>query len=492
MKPGHLIHVIGITLMALSAALALAGVVALIYAEREALAFMAAAGLTLIVGLTAFRRTRLARDLTIREGYAVVALSWVVVGMAGATPYLFSGVIETPVAALFESVSGFTTTGATVFGDIESLPKGILFWRSTTQWLGGMGIVLLGVAILPILGIGGIQLFKAEVPGPTAERLTPRIRQTATTLWYVYAGLTAIQIVLYLIGGMTPFDAVVHAFTTLSTGGFSSRNASIAAFESPYIQYVTIAFMYLAGINFTLHYQFTRFRLRYADDAEWRFYTGTLLAATAVMFLLALNSAVAAGPERTFRDALFQVTSIVTTTGFVTFDYESWGGAAALLLVFLMFMGGMAGSTAGGMKAMRVRLLLRHGLTELRRSIHPRAVIVARMGTTPIPDRVLYRALAFALFFIGLFAAGAFALALLGHDLITAFGASAASIGNIGPGLGGVGPVDHYGWMGPASHGVLIFLMLAGRLELFTILLLFHPDLWRRHAASPILRAHST
>jgi trk system potassium uptake protein TrkH len=484
----HLVHVIGITLMALSLALVVAAGVAFAYAESEATAFLAAAGLSFVVGTVAFRRTRLARDLTIREGYAVVGLSWIVVGIVGATPYLFSGVIGSPIAALFESISGFTTTGATVFDDIESLPRSIIFWRAMTQWLGGMGIVLLGVAILPFLGVGGMQLFRAEVPGPATERLTPRIRQTATALWYVYAGLTAMQIVLYLIGGLSLFDAVVHSFATLSTGGFSSRTASLA-FESRFIQYVTIVFMYLAALNFTLHYQLTRGRLRYTQDAEWRFFTAGLGVATVVIFLVAITGPVAGGVEETFRASLFQVTSIITTTGFVTFDYESWGAAAALTLLFLMFMGGMAGSTAGGMKAMRLRLLLRHGLAELKRSIHPRAVIVARLGTTPVPDRTFYRVLAFALFFLGLFAAGAFALTLLGHDLITALGASAASIGNIGPGLGGVGPVDNYGWMGGASHAVLLFLMLAGRLELFTILLLFHPDLWRRYAGPPIMGA---
>lgn len=488
MKFGHLVHVTGITLMALSAALAVAGVVALGFGESDALSFFGAAALSLGTGVVAFRRTRLERDLSIREGYAVVAFSWIVVGIAGALPYLFSGVIGSPVAALFESISGFTTTGSTVFGDIEALPKSVIFWRAMTQWLGGMGIVLLGIAVLPFLGIGGMQLFRAEVPGPTAERLTPRIRHTATTLWYVYAGLTALQVVLYVLGDMSWFEAIVHAFTTLSTGGFSSRNASLAAF-SPYIQYVTIVFMYLAAINFTLHYQLTRGRVRYQRDAEWRFFSATLGFATIVIFFVALPAFAGESAESTFRAALFQVTSIITTTGFVSANYELWGGAAALALLFLMFMGGMAGSTAGGMKAMRVRLLLWHGLTELKRSVHPRAVIVARLGNVPVPDRTFYRVLAFVLFFIGLFAAGAFVLALLGHDLVTAIGASAASIGNIGPGLGDVGPVDHYGWMGAPSHLVLVFLMLAGRLELFTVLLLFHPDLWRRHSKAPIMRA---
>jgi trk system potassium uptake protein TrkH len=410
-----------------------------------------------------------------------VALSWIAVGLAGAMPYLLSGTVTSPVAAFFESISGFTTTGATVFSDIENLPRGILFWRSMTQWLGGMGIVLLGIAILPFLGVGGMQLFRAEVPGPSPERLAPRIRNTASLLWIVYGGLTAAQVVLFLLGGMAPFEAVNHAFTTLSTGGFSTRNASLAAFESPYIQYVTILFMYLAALNFTLHFRALSGRFDYWKDVELRFFTLVLVGCTVLVFGLVLLGGGEGGLERSFRDSLFQTVSITTTTGFVTFDYERWVGGVQFLLLCLMFMGGMAGSTAGGMKAMRIYLLMRHSLTELKRNLHPRAVVVAHLGSRPVKDRVFLRILAFALSFLTLFGAGAFVLSLLGHDLSTAIGASAASIGNIGPGLGGVGPIDNYGWMGPASHGTLIFLMLAGRLEIFTILLLFHPDLWRRH-----------
>lgn len=481
MKYKHLVHVVGITLMALSVALALAGLVSLYYGEGDAIALGGAAAIAALSGYTAYSRTRMERDLTIREGYAVVALSWITVGLAGAVPYLLSGVLTSPLAAFFESVSGFTTTGATVFSDIESLPRGILFWRSVTQWLGGMGIVVLGIAILPFLGVGGMQLFRAEVPGPTPEFLAPRVRNTASLLWVVYGGLTAAQIVLFLLGGLTPFDAINHAFTTLSTGGFSTRNASLAAFDSPYIQYVTILFMYLAAVNFTLHFRALKGRFAYWKDAEWRFFSGVLLGSAALIFVLTIGGGAGGGVERTFRDALFQTVSIGTTTGFVTFDFELWAVGAQFLLLGLMFMGGMAGSTGGGMKAMRVYLLLRHGLTELKRSIHPRAVVVAHLGPRPVDDRVFLRIFGFALFFFALFGAGAFLLTLLGHDLTTAIGASAASIGNIGPGLGGVGAVDNYGWMGPASHAVLIFLMLAGRLEIFTILLLLHPDLWRRY-----------
>lgn len=478
----HLVHVVGLILVALSAAMGVTTVLALLWGDGDFLAFLLSTIVTAGAGLLAARRTSLARELSVREGYAVVSLAWLATGVAGALPFLIAGVTRSPVAAVFESVSGFTTTGATIFGDIEALPRGILFWRGFTQWLGGMGIIVLGIAILPFLGVGGMQLFRAEVPGPTPERLQPRIAQTAKLLWYVYAGMTVVQVVLYLFGGVSLFDAVTHAFTTLSTGGFSPRNSSLAAF-SPYVQYVTIAFMYLAGINFALHFRaLTGQPGRYLRDSEWRFFTGLLAAAAALVFVVILAARAVAGPgvETALRHALFQVVSIATTTGYVTYDYELWPVAAQLILLLLMLVGGMSGSTGGGMKAIRVYVLIRHGLSEMKKSLHPRAVTVTRVGRLALREDVLLNIFAFVLLYAGLFGVGALALTLLGHDLVTAFGASAASIGNIGPGLGEVGAVDNYGWMGPLSHTVLIFLMLVGRLEIFTVLLLFHPDLWRR------------
>ncbi len=483
MRFRHLIHVVGIILIALAAGLLLTTAVAWLYGGPDVWAFAGSTVGTAVVGLVAFKTTGLERDLTVREGYAVVSMAWVAVGVAGAVPYLLAGVISSPVAAFFESVSGFTTTGATVFSEIETLPRGVLLWRALTQWFGGMGIIVLGIAILPFLGVGGMQLFRAEVPGPKPERLAPRIRQTATLLWYVYGGLTAVQAILYLVGGLSLFEAVTHAFTTLSTGGFSPRNASIAAYDSPFVHYVTILFMYLAGVNFTLHFQALNRRPGYWKDSEWKFFTFVVLMATLIMVALNLARSDYAGLgfEPALRDSLFQVVSISTTTGFVSADYEQWAVGAQFLLLMLMFMGGMAGSTAGGMKAMRIYVLFRQGLAELKRSLHPQAVLPTWLGKKVVRDATLLRIMAFALFFIGLFVGGAFVMTLLGHDLVTAVGASAASIGNIGPGLGGVGAVDNFGWMGPVSHLVLIFLMLAGRLEIFTVLVLFHPDLWRRY-----------
>jgi trk system potassium uptake protein TrkH len=479
----HLLHVVSLILLALSGALGLTFVLASAYGDGDAGAFLLSGAILVVLGLVGYWQTGLDRDLTVREGYAVVSLAWIAVGAAGALPYLLTGTITSPVGAQFESVSGFTTTGATVFAQIEGLPHGVLFWRSLTQWLGGMGIIVLGIAILPFLGVGGMQLFKAEVPGPTPERLQPRIAQTAKLLWYVYAALTGTQAVLYLLGGMEPFEAVTHAFTTLSTGGFSPRDASIAAYDSPYIQYVTVLFMYLAGVNFTLHYRAATARPGvYLKDSEWRFFTLMAVGPTALVLLITIGDGLfdLAGFERAFRDALFQVVSIATTTGFVSADYELWPIGAQVILLLLMFVGGMAGSTAGGMKTLRIYVLARQALSELRKSLHPRAVILARVGQRVVKEDVLLRILSFVIVYLALFAAGVLLMAVLGHDLNTSIGASAASIGNIGPGIGDVGAVDNYGWMDPISQLVLVFLMLVGRLEIFTVLLLFHPGLWRR------------
>ena len=478
----HLIHVVSLVLLALAVALLVTGVLALFYGDGDAGAFLFTASVTLLAGLLGRRFTSLQRDLNVREGYAVVGLTWIAIGVVGAVPYLLADVLDSPVAALFESISGFTTTGATVFGDIESLPRGILFWRSLTQWIGGMGIIVLGIAILPFLGVGGMQLFQAEVPGPTPERLRPRIAQTAKLLWLVYAGLTATEAGLLMIGGMGPFDAVNHSLTTMSTGGFSPRNASIAAYDSGFIQYVIIAFMYLAGINFALHYRaLGRQWSAYGRDPEWRLYTVIIAVTTVILMVGALSTPISAlaGSERAFRDALFQAVSLTTTTGYVSFDYELWPASAQMTILVMLFLGGMVGSTAGGMKTMRLYILLRHGITELRRSLHPSAVLLTRLGRTPVAEHLLLNVLAFILLYLLMFVLGALLLSMLGSDLTTSISAAASAIGNVGPGLGSVGAVDNYGWMNWQSQLVLAFLMLVGRLEVFTILVLFHPDLWR-------------
>ena len=475
-------NVVGLLQVFVALAMVAAAGVALGYGDGDAPAFLLSAGITAGVGLAAYRLTRFEGDLTQREGFAIVTLAWTATALFGSLPYLLTGVVESPMPAVFEAMSGFTTTGATIFRDIESLPHGILFWRSLTHWLGGMGIIVLVIAVLPFLGVGGMQLFQAEVPGPTPERLRPRITQTAKLLWFVYVGLTAAEAALYLLGGMGAFDAVNHAFATMATGGFSTRNASIAAYDSAYIHWVTVVFMYLAGVNFSLHFRAATGSFTYWKDREWRFFTGVVVVAAAVIAVvnLAAGSYGAAGVEPAIRDAVFQVVAIVTTTGFVSADYELWMPAAQMVLFALFFVGGMAGSTGGGVKAVRVLLLLKQTANELRRHLHPRAVLVARVGRKPVREEVMANIVGFVILYLLLCLAGAVAMSFLGMDLLTAIGASIATVGNVGPGFGDVGATDNYAWISDPALAVLSFLMLVGRLEIYTVLLLFHPEMWKR------------
>ncbi len=466
----------------------ISGFVAWAYGGSDTIPLFLSAAIAIVAGLAAYRFTSLAGDLSVRESYLIVTLSWLGAALFGALPYWLAGVVGSPLDAFFESISGFTTTGASIFPDPESLPRGILFWRDFSQWLGGMGIIVLAVAVLPFLGVGGMQLFQAEVPGPTPDRLRPRISQTAKILWVVYVGFTAAQALLYLVGGMSVFDAVTHAFGTMPTGGFSTRTDSIAAFDSPFIEYVTIVFMYVAGINFSLHYRALRGKPRsLLADGEWRFYSILLGLAAAIVIAAHLASGTYqdGGPtfawlEATFRASLFQVVSIGTTTGYATADYVTWPAVTQVTLFFLMFVGGMAGSTGGGMKTMRLWVLLKQGIVELRKHLHPRAVVLTHVGGRAVNEGVMLKILAFLFLFMTSFIVGALLLSALGMDLETAAGASAAAIGNIGPGLGNVGPLDNYAWLPPTGKVVMSALMLLGRLEIYTVLVLFHPEFWRR------------
>ena len=479
----RVINVVCLLQVFVALAMFLTALVALLYAEGDFWGIFFSGMITFFVAGAIYQLTSFEGDITAREGFAMVTLAWTATAAFGALPYLLTGTLASPVAAFFEAMSGFTTTGATVFSDVEALPHGVLFWRSLTQWLGGMGIIVLVIAILPFLGVGGMQLFRAEVPGPTPERLRPRITQTAKLLWLVYVGLTASQALLYLLGGMTLFDAVSHSFTTLATGGFSTKNASLAAFDSGYIQWVTIIFMYLAGVNFTLHFRAATGRPVYARDQEWRFFTYLVLGAGLLIAAVSFASDASVGLEKALRDGLFQATAITTTTGFVSADYELWLPGAQMTLFVLFFVGGMAGSTGGGVKAMRVLLLLKQTGNELRKHLHPRAVLVTRIGATPVKPEVLANVTGFVILYLLFCLVGAMILALMGMDLLTAIGASIATVGNVGPGFGDVGATDNYGWMSSPALAVLSFFMLVGRLEIFTVLLLFHPDTWKaRHS----------
>lgn len=475
---GEVIHLTGVILLGIAVALLPCAAVGAFLRDGSFLPLFLSALITGAAGGAARHFTHVPEDINIREGFAIVTVAWTAVAVFGALPYLLSGAIPNPVEAFFESMSGFTTTGSTVLEDIEVLPQGILFWRSVTQWLGGMGIIVLGIAILPFLGVGGMQLFRAEVPGPTPDRLRPRIRETAKLLWFVYAGLTLVLAVLYALGGMTVLDAVNHAFTTMPTGGFSTRNSSMGGF-SPFIQWVSIIFMYLAGINFTLHYRaLTRGPGPYWRDPEWRLFTGIILAVTAVVAATVWDSGL--GPEATIRTAAFQVVSLVTTTGYGTADYEAWLPFTQLLLFLLFFVGGMAGSTGGGPKVIRVLLILKYQLLEIGKHLHPRAIMITKVAKTPVREPVMLNVLGFMLLYISLFGIGTVLLATLGISLETAAGAAGTALANVGPGLDQVGPTDNFGWLPWHGQMILILLMLIGRLEIYTVLLLFHPDLWRR------------
>jgi len=475
---GDVVHIVSAILLAVALAQLACAAVGVALRDGSFVPLLISSGMTALLGGIGRRSTAVPQDLSYREGFATVSLAWMAVGVAGSFPFLLSGAISSPIDALFESISGFTTTGSTILVDIEAVAPGILLWRSLTQWLGGMGIIVLGIAILPYLGVGGMQLFRAEVPGPTKDRLRPRIRDTAKALWMVYAGLTVILVVLFLIGGMSVFDAMNHSLTTMPTGGFSTRNESMGAF-SPYVQWVTIVFMYLAGINFTLHYRaITRAGTPYRGDSEWRLYTGVIVAASV---LVSISNYSAALPiEQIVRDATFQVVAITTTTGYGTADYALWSPFSQVALFLLFFVGGMAGSTAGGPKVVRVLLILKHGFGEMRRYLHPRAILVTKISGVPVPSEVMLNVFAFMILYVGLFGVGTLLMAAAGLSLPAAAGAAATAISNVGPGLAEVGPTENFAFLSEGGKLIMVALMLIGRLEIYTVLLLLHPGLWRR------------
>ncbi|MBZ0269421.1 TrkH family potassium uptake protein [bacterium] len=470
---GALIAFVGVSMLAPL-------LVALHYREAaDVRAFAIAMGITVATGAALFAFTRGTRDLGIRDGFGVVVFGWSAMTLFGALPFLLAGTCTHFVDAVFETMSGFTTTGATILVDIEAHGRGILFWRSLTQWIGGMGIIVLSLAILPMLGVGGMQLYRAEAPGPTPDKLTPRIRQTAAYLWVVYAVVSAAEAVALFFCGMSWYDAVCHTFTTMATGGFSTRNASVAAFDSALIDGVITFFMFVAGSNFALHYRAWRHPRAYLEDPEWRFFTILLaiaiVATTATLWISADYDLAAA-----MRSAAFQVLSITTTTGFATDDYEKWAPALRWLMLLLMLVGGCAGSTAGAVKVVRHMILVKAGLGELAVVANPRVVRPVTLGRRRVDPEVVRNVLGFAVLYMGILLLGTLALSASGFDLETALSSAATCLGNVGPGLGLVGPTENFAWMGAAPKWLLTFLMLLGRLEVYTVLALFLPQTWKR------------
>lgn len=453
-----------------------------IYYGEDWLTFVYSSGITLLVGISCWLvgQKEKNKELKKRDGYLVVTLGWLMMAFFGTLPYFFSGTIEFFTDAFFETMSGFTTTGASILNDIEAMPKGILFWRSLTQWVGGMGIIVLTVAILPILGIGGMQLFVAEAPGIGPEKLKPRIKDTAKRLWLIYLGLTTLEMVLLMFGGMSFFDAINHSLTTMATGGFSTKQDSIAFFDSAYIQYVIVFFMFAAGTNFTIIYFGIKGKFKKLwQNEEFRVYlliAGLLSICVGVTIHLIGGTSI----EQAFREGLFQTVSILTTTGYVSADYTQWMPFLTMLFFSLMFIGASSGSTAGGVKIVRHIILFKNSFLEMKRQLHPSAVIPVRLNHKAINRDITFQVLAFMMIYFLIFAVGSIAIALTGVDVMTAIGAAATSLANIGPGLGSVGPVNNFAHMPDASKWVSSILMLLGRLELFTVLMLFTPYFWKR------------
>ena len=459
----------------------LSALVSLIYKDGVTFQIFLAGIITLLVGVVSMVFTRRhKKEINKREGYIVVSFGWVIMSLSGTLPYVLTESIPSFTNAFFETMSGYTTTGASILNDIEAVPKGILFWRSLTHWIGGMGIIVLAIAILPLLGIGGMQLFAAEAPGPSADKLHPRITDTAKRLWLIYFGYTAAETLLLSVAGMSFFDAINHSLCTLSTGGFSTKNASIAYWNGqPLIQYIIILFMFLAGTNFVLSYFAFKGRIqKVIHDEEFKLYFKfiaifTIIAAVIIYFRADISKSSIVHPmvwgeaESAFRHGLFQVLSVITTTGFVTADYTLWTPFLIVLFFGLMFLGGSAGSTSGGVKVVRHLILIKNSFLEFKRTLHPNAIIPVRYNNKAINRFIVFNVLAFFILYMLSFIIGALVFSMFEINFKSAIGLSASTLGNVGPALGDFGPVNNYAALPPLAQWWACFLMLIGRVELF-------------------------
>jgi len=471
----------------------LASLMSFLYKDGVTFQIAVAGLIALTLGVLVMLITRSSsKEMGKREGYIVVTFGWLVMALSGTIPYLLTGSIPNFSNAFFETISGYTTTGSTILNDIEILPKGVLFWRSLTHWIGGMGIIVLAIAILPLLGIGGMQLFAAEAPGPNADKLHPRITDTAKRLWLIYFGYTAAETILLSLAGMSFFDAINHSMSTLSTGGFSTKNTSLAFWnEHPIIQYIVMMFMFLAGTNFVLSYFAFKGKVqKIFQDEEFNLYFRfilifTFIAGVIIYLYTDTNTSSVAYPmvwglaESSFRHALFQVLAIVTTTGFVSADFTLW---TPFLLVFffgIMFLGGSSGSTSGGVKVVRHLLMVKNGFLEFKRTLHPNAILPVRYNKKAISEKIVFNVLAFFILYMLSFIIGALGFSMIGLDFESAIGVAASSLGNVGPALGDFGPTANFYSMPTIGKWWCSFLMLIGRLELFTVLILFTPFFWR-------------
>ncbi|MHB1108155.1 MAG: TrkH family potassium uptake protein [Lutibacter sp.] len=466
------------------------------YGEFEKWGIFYAGITTIAIGfLLWFFNRNAKKNLGKKEGYLIVTLGWLMLSFTGTLPYVFTDTIPIYTNAFFETISGYSTTGASILTDIEGMPKGILFWRSATHWIGGMGIIVLTVAILPMLGIGGMQLFMAEAPGPSTDKLHPRITETAKRLWIIYFSLTIAEFLLLKIAGMNWFDSINHAMSSMSTGGFSTKNASVAYWNGqPIIQYIIILFMFIAGTNFVLTYFVLKGKIsKLFNNEEFKYYFFGTLGVTILITITIINfqdpNLVTTldhpkpwgETESAFRHAAFQVISVLTTTGFITADYTMWSSFATMLIFSLFFIGGSAGSTSGGVKIVRHIVMIKNTFFEFKKLLHPNAIIPVRYNGVGVPKNIIYNILPFFVMYMFIFIIGSITLTFLGLDFESAFGATASSLAGIGPGFGTVGPVYNYAHLSIPAKWFCSFLMLIGRLELFTVLILFTPFFWKKN-----------
>jgi trk system potassium uptake protein TrkH len=479
LKLSNILYTLSVLLLILSAAFVAPLSFSVYYKDGLALVYAVQIAVMLLLGFALKFFIPKPTELTIREGFLTVALVWIILSLFGCIPFMASGYIPCFTDAFFETMSGFTTTGASILTDIEALPKSLLLWRDMTQWLGGMGVITLAVAIFPYLGTGGSQLFKAEVPGPIKDKISPRISETAKLLWFVYFIFTGAEIVLLMSGGVSFFESVCTSFGTMATGGFSPRNASIAAYSSAYVHYIVLIFMFIAGTNFSLHYWFLKGRLSsYHTNPEFRFFAGVIVTAFILIVVFRWMNGEDLS-EASIRGSLFQTVSLITTTGFITEDYETWPFVTQIILVALMFVGGCTTSTGGGIKNIRIQILFKYLNVEIKKLFSPHGIFPVKIGDRPVPENMLSNILAFIALYGLIFFFGVLAMSGLGMDVVSSIGAAAATMGNIGPGLGSVGPVDNFAHIPALGKWVLSSLMMIGRLEIFTILVIFTRSFWR-------------
>ncbi|MCD6153290.1 MAG: TrkH family potassium uptake protein [Syntrophobacterales bacterium] len=483
MKARNVLYILGPFLFCLGLTMLLPLAWSFYYRQGDYKALSISMGITSIVGALLYFIFKPANgEITLnhKEGFLIVAAGWFLAGVFGSLPYLIHGVLPAFTDAFFESISGFTTTGATVITNIESIPHGILLWRSLTQWLGGMGIIILSIAVLPLLGVGGMQLYKAELPSPVKDKLTPRVAETARTLWIVYIIISIVEFIMLLFGGMDVFNSLCHTFSTMATGGFSTSDASIGHFRSVYIDGIITLFMLIAGINFTLHYSLIMGNFKTViKNSELRFYLGIVLISVIIITLnLRLNIFEDIG--QSIRYAAFQAISILTTTGFTTDNFNEWPALSKIILLLLMFIGGSAGSTGGSIKCLRILLILKHSYMELYRLVHPHAVTAVKLGKKTVYPETMASIWGFFILYLLLTVVASILMTSLGLDMITAFSSVVATIGNVGPGFGAVNASLTYSEIPSLGKWILSFCMLAGRLEIYTVIILMIPEFWKK------------